>query len=202
MAIRRVLLFGALRQKYTKVDDEATKGATIGKDVLNADGTLYDPSAPTTTPGGGSSTTPAITVTIWRFIREIPANIVSLAALSTIGFATRISAGGAWATRVITGTAGRITVADGDGVAANPVIDLATLTDDTTGTLKAITRDAWGRLQGTRDADSYDMPQFPVIRENMNPSESFTIQAGYQMLVYNNFGAHGDLIVEGDLVVL
>jgi phage-related tail fiber protein len=50
-----------------------------------------------------------------------------------------------FANRTITGTAGRITVSDGDGIANNPVIDLQT-TGVVSGTYSSVTVDAYGRV--------------------------------------------------------
>ena len=44
MGKKRVMLWGPQRRGFVKIDDEATKGATVGKDLFNADGTLFDPS--------------------------------------------------------------------------------------------------------------------------------------------------------------
>jgi hypothetical protein len=76
------------------------------------------------------------------------ADLDALAGLGSTGFAVRIAAD-TWAQRSITGTAGRIVVTNGDGVASSPSIDLDTLTDDNTGTFVKITRDSYGRVQGT-----------------------------------------------------
>jgi hypothetical protein len=57
-----------------------------------------------------------------------------------------------WVTREIEGTLNNIIVSDGDGVAANPVINLAAVTDSNTGTLQGITVDGFGRTTGTTDA--------------------------------------------------
>ncbi len=87
MAKRRVPLHGK-PQGYVVVDDEATKGATVGTNLYNADGSLYVP--PTTAaPSGGTS----IAATLWSLVQNIPANIRALAALTTSGFVRRASDG-------------------------------------------------------------------------------------------------------------
>ncbi len=59
----------------------------------------------------------------------------------------------------ITGTAGRITVANGDASAGLPTIDLATVTDAGGGTLQRFVRDAWGRITGTSAATTSDLAE-------------------------------------------
>ena len=79
MAKRRVLQWGFQRQKFVQIEDKATIGATLGVDLFNADGTLVtiEQLAAALTvinkPGSGS--------VIWRFILELPRNILNLAAL-------------------------------------------------------------------------------------------------------------------------
>ena len=64
-----------------------------------------------------------------------------------------------WYARSIEGVVDEIVVTDGDGIAANPVIGLADLPDANTGTFKLITRDAKGRVEGTLDGDTDDVPE-------------------------------------------
>lgn len=187
--MKRVLEWGMQRRSFVRVEDGATKGATIGKDVFKEDGTLYDPSVEITEIVESTvDSIPSFFATIWRLILEIPPNIVSLAALTGIGFATRISAASEWANRVITGTAGRITILNGDGVttplelalnaggflelnaggnlqlntetSGDPTIDLDMLSDSGVGVspLMLFTRDVWGRISGTQDAVWSDLP--------------------------------------------
>ena len=189
MGKKRVMLWGPQRRGFVKIDDEATKGATVGKDLFNEDGTLFDPSEEITEIAEDVvDSLPGFMATIWRLILEIPPNIVSLAALTGIGFATRVSSASEWANRVITGTTGRITVVSGDGVAVDsnvtlnaggnvtlnaggnvtlnvfttgdPIIDLDLLTDSGVGAspLRLFTRDIWGRISGTQAAVWSDLP--------------------------------------------
>lgn len=59
----------------------------------------------------------------------------------------------------ITGTADQIDVANGDAAAGPPTISLADLTDTGVGTFKLLTRDSKGRLSGTQDGDTDDVPE-------------------------------------------
>lgn len=59
----------------------------------------------------------------------------------------------------ITGTAGRVTVANGDASTGLPTIDLATVADAGGGTLLRFVRDAWGRITGTSAATTSDLAE-------------------------------------------
>ena len=59
----------------------------------------------------------------------------------------------------ITGTAGRVTVANGDASAGLPTIDLAALSDGGGGSLLRFVRDAWGRISGTSAATTSDLAE-------------------------------------------
>jgi len=59
----------------------------------------------------------------------------------------------------ITGTAGRVTVANGDASAGLPTIDLATVADTGGGSLLRFVRDAWGRITGTSTPSTTDLAE-------------------------------------------
>lgn len=110
-------------------------------------------------------TTPPVTqqeparpaATVWKLIREIPANIQKLAKLLGTGFTTR-GPDGEWFQRQIEAGEG-IDVADGDGVAGNPTIGLAELANAGGGTLQKTLRDDYGRLAGTSVATTSDLAE-------------------------------------------
>lgn len=104
--------------------------------------------------GGTNATTASdardnLGLTIGSNVQAYDADLTAVAALATTGVAVRTAAN-TWALRTITGTATRIGVTDGDGVAGNPTIDLVTLADGGTGTFLKITRDTYGRVSGTQ----------------------------------------------------
>lgn len=70
-------------------------------------------------------------------------DLSALEGLATTGFGAR-TATDTWTTRTIAGTAGRITVSNGDGISGNPTLDLATA--GTVGTYVSVTTDAYGRV--------------------------------------------------------
>ncbi|WP_313319529.1 tail fiber domain-containing protein [Stenotrophomonas sp.] len=114
------------------------------------------PAAPVTPPVTQPET-PRPTATVWKLIREIPANIQKLAKLVGTGFPTR-GPDGEWFQRQIEAGEG-IDVADGDGVAGNPSVGLAELTDSGGGTLQKTLRDDYGRLAGTSEATTSDLAE-------------------------------------------
>src|SRR6185437_16212108 len=59
----------------------------------------------------------------------------------------------------ITGTAGRVTVANGDASAGLPTLDLATVADAGGGALLRFVRDVWGRISGTSAATTTDLTE-------------------------------------------
>ena len=137
-----VHLQGGLR-KIIDITPGATIGATIGKDVFNADGTLFVP-----TQSGGTS---QLSITSWELILNIPANVTALANTATTGLYV-ITGAGTSATRSIQAAPGETTVSNGDGVAGNPAVGLADVADTGSGSLRGITRDSKGRINGTTDA--------------------------------------------------
>lgn len=67
---------------------------------------------------------PSVTSVIWRFIREVPANIANLAAFTGAGLLVRKSDSTYVARSVATAAVGDLTVTNGSGVAGNPTIAL------------------------------------------------------------------------------
>lgn len=135
---------------FVEVDPTATEGAILGVNLRDSAGRVIRPedviNQPTSDGGGTSS----IASTIWKLIREIPANIQKLAALIGRGFAIRRD-DGEWALRTLQPGDG-IDIANGDGEDGDPTISLEDLADSGAGTLLAITRDGKGRVTGTRAA--------------------------------------------------
>ncbi len=74
----------------------------------------------------------------------IPANdLAAIESLSGTGIPVRTGSE-TWVQRSITGTSGRISVANGNGVSGNPAIDLETV--GMSGTYRSVTTDAYGRV--------------------------------------------------------
>lgn len=90
---------------------------------------------------------------------DIQAHNAGLDVISTLdGMGLLVRSGdNVYSLRSIVGNAGRITVANGDGAANDPAIDLATLADDGGGSLLKITRDSWGRVAGSSAVTADDI---------------------------------------------
>lgn len=149
----RVPIFNTPGKSIT-VDPDATMGAVVGVNLFLQNGTVVtrEMLLPQALPE------PELDFTYWRLVREVPANVVALAqAIGTGLFA--VTGSGAGAFRELLPTAGRTTVSNGDGVAGNPVVDLAVVPDAGGGTFKLIVRDAYGRTTGTSDGDTDDVPE-------------------------------------------
>ena len=196
---RKVQSWGIGSRVFT-IDDEATKGATVGKDIYNSDGTLFVPTGEAGTAGAdGAPGSPGsnIASTIWRLILEIPANIVSLAALTGIGFSTRVSSGSAWATRVFEGTVGRITVERGDGVATTQIFDLMNPVDDF-----ALMSGDDLILGALAYNPVIDLGPWPTVQNSIVSTDEYVIPYGEQLIVYGSMDIEGTIDAVGDLVIL
>lgn len=107
----------------------------------------------TVTSVAAASSTAALTVTgspitsSGTLTFDLDADLTALAALSGTGFAVRTAAD-TWMQRSIVGTAGNIVVTDGSGVAGNPTIDLATVSQAESGNFVKVTLDGFGRVTG------------------------------------------------------
>lgn len=88
----------------------------------------------------GSPITTSGTITL-----TLGTELQGLSGLAATGIIARTGAG-TYSSRTITGTAGNVTVSNGDGVSGNPTIDLATAGSAITDQLRRITTDAYGRV--------------------------------------------------------
>lgn len=153
----KVPLYGSTKGTV-EVESGATAGATVGKDLRWPSGAVVKESELRGTSSPSSSGTSSGSSTLWRLIREIPANIQKLAALTGTGLASR-KTDGEWALRTLQGGTG-IDVQNGGGDSGDPTVSLSPLTDTGTGTaLVKITRDAYGRVEGTEAATTDDLPE-------------------------------------------
>lgn len=127
---------------------DATLTALAG---LNSDtGLLEQTGADTFTKraiGSGASTSILTKADGDALYQPVDSDLTALAALSSSGIVARTGSG-AFSARTISGTSGRVTVADGNGVSGNPTIDLEVVSGLTPGpyTYANITVDTYGRV--------------------------------------------------------
>lgn len=119
-----------------------TGAGTVAARTLTSNATAL-----TVTNGGGIAGNPTL---------DLDADLKAVAAIATTGFGVR-SAADTWVTRAIEGTAGNIVVTGGDATAANPVIDLDTVSNSNTGTFLKFNRDTFGRVTGTTAVATADI---------------------------------------------
>jgi len=145
-----VHLLGGTR-KVIDITPGATVGATIGKDVFNADGTLFSPST-------GGSSGGQVGISDWTLLLNIPPNVQALGNFGDTGLYV-ITGTGTSVSREITGAAGQITVQFGDGVTADPLLGLADVADAGGGVLQRTAFDAKGRKTGSSAATTDDLTE-------------------------------------------
>lgn len=134
---------------FVEVDPAATEGAILGVNLRDPAGNVI-PASAVLNQSGGEGGPKTIASTVWKLIREIPANIQKLAALVGKGFAVRRD-DGEWALRTLQEGTG-IDIANPDGENGNPVIGLEDAGNTAAGSLQAITVDAKGRVVGRKAA--------------------------------------------------
>lgn len=106
----------------------------------------------------------------------------ALAGLTTTGLIARTAAN-TYVPRTIVGTAGRVTVADGDGVVGAPTIDLATVTQGSTGTsFVKVAIDSYGRISNNTAVTSGDITgalgYTPINKAGDTVNGTLTFSAG------------------------
>lgn len=148
-AREKITLRDQVPARTITINPFATYGAQFGVNVYAPNGVLVDLADLLNTAGETPGSSEFV---YWIQIQEIPPNIQALAAATGTGLYT-ITGAGTSATREIQGTVGRITVANGSGVAGDPGVDLAVVPDSGVGAaLVKITRDTFGRVTGMEAA--------------------------------------------------
>lgn len=146
---------GMLRFNTNFTDMEYFDGTTWVQ-LSTGGGTL---TSVTTTTGTGLSVSGTNSQTITNsgtFALTLSTELVGLSAISGTGIITNI-APGTYASRTIQGTAGDIIVTNGDGVAGNPTVDLAAITQASSGAFLKVTIDGFGRVTGNTPVTTSDI---------------------------------------------
>ncbi|WP_333628268.1 hypothetical protein [Stenotrophomonas cyclobalanopsidis] len=143
------------------LNDGATEGATLGVNLYGPDGKLLKASQIINPPADDGG----VAATVWKLIREVPANLVRIAVLEGKGIAVRQESG-EWVLRLVEPGDG-ITVEDGDGEGGNIIVGLADVPDSGEGMLLAVTFDEKGRKTGSRPA-TITGTEFQIDVENGN----------------------------------
>lgn len=98
----------------------------------------------------------------WRFSGNwvpVPSAVLALNYIEGSGLLSWNFDDGEFSVRSIEGTPDQIDVDNGDGYSANPVISLAPLGDAGGGSFKLIDRDSFGRIAGSSDGTTDDVPE-------------------------------------------
>lgn len=146
---------GMLRYNNQNSSMEFFNG-TQWSSLSSAGGTV---SSITVTTGTGLLVSGGTTQTIGSsgtFALTLNSELQGLAGLASLGLVTRTAAG-TYTESTITGTAGTVTVTNGNGVGGSPTIDLATLGTPVTSSFVKITTDAYGRVSSTTPVTGADV---------------------------------------------
>lgn len=160
--------------RSVQVEDGATVGAQIGRDLYDTDGTVVTWSTILARVAQGAASVPQL---MWNSIIGIPANIKALAGIATTGFYV-ITGAGTSATRTLTVSVGELSGSNLDGVAGNPVLGLADVALSAGGSLVALTRDGKGRITHTRAASQADIDAalgYAAVQSLVSGDASITI---------------------------
>ncbi|MGO1069327.1 hypothetical protein [Lysobacter sp. CA199] len=149
----KVPVYGTPHKAVT-VDTRATEGAVFGVSLVWPDGRVVT----VADLRGDDPDTPNATPTLWRLVREIPRNVEEVENLESAGLVVRQPSQD-WITRVVLPTIGRTTVANGDGIAGDIVIDLAVVPNTDGGAILLTEFDAYGRAFKRNPATSDNLDE-------------------------------------------
>lgn len=137
--------------------------AGTGISITNGAGSITVANTGVTSVAIASDSSPALTVasgspvtTTGTIHLAVGSQLVGLQAITGTGIVIKNGAS-SYSTGAVTGTAGNISVTNGDGVAANPTVNLVTVTDSGTGTFLKLNTDSFGRVTGTTAVTTSDI---------------------------------------------
>lgn len=106
---------------------------------------------------------PVNTYAYWRRFgqwEQVPPSLDLLAQIQGQGFTVYDDVNEAWYTRsILSADESRIIITDGDGLAADPTIDLATVTPEEQGQILGLEFDEYGRRTGEREVTTDDLEE-------------------------------------------
>jgi hypothetical protein len=147
----------------------------------------------TVTSVGAASSTAALTIanspitSSGSFTFDLDADLTAIAALTGTGLSVRTAAD-TWALTSIQGTAGNITVANGNAVAGDPTINLAAITQGTSTNFVKVTLDGFGRVTGNSAVTTSDITTLVdgtyvnVSGDTMSSGANLTFVGGGEVL--------------------
>jgi hypothetical protein len=144
---------GVTSSIQTQLNDKQALDATLtALAAFNTNGIVVQTAADTFAGRSLSAPAAGITITNADGVAGNPTfalanDLAALEGLATFGIIARTTDGTA-TTRTITGTAGNISVTNGDGVLGEPTLDLVTVTQASTGSFVKVTLDNFGRVTG------------------------------------------------------
>ncbi len=138
--------------RVVQINGDATKGATLGVNVYRADGKTLVTEADI----GLSNTSGEVAGPLWENVRQRPANLLALAAITAIGVAVRIGPN-QWRQRTLRASGGLL-MRNGDGVNGDPIVQMLPVIDSGDGAaLVKVTIDGYGRVIATAAATTDDL---------------------------------------------
>lgn len=126
----------------------------------------------------GSVARASLGLSIGSNVQAWDSDLDAIAALSSTGFAVR-SASNTWIQRSLTGSAGNISVVNGDGVSGNPTFDLVDIGTPISASFVKITTDAKGRITATTSVVAGDIT--PLIDTTYVNANGDTMTADLNM---------------------
>jgi hypothetical protein len=115
---------GSLLDNSTNFDSQITNNEPLALMFTFAGSNASVTSVSATAPAEGFTISGSPITTTGNFVFTLADDLAGLEGLTTTGISVRTGTS-TWATRTLQGTADRLSITDGDGIATNPVLDIA-----------------------------------------------------------------------------